>query len=149
MKCQAQTPACAPLNSTVRLVSMSPSMTAETLSHIVPGFGTHWARGDSLFIGSSGEFSVHGVFAECSHFVREQFGSLSPATVQGLAGFLSDCLEGKHGPDVANAAATCFLENLAGEPFHQVFSIQLRPAARRFYDSVLGSNKSFERTREG
>jgi hypothetical protein len=123
-------------------------MTADALGKVVPGFGNHWAKGDSLFITSSGEFSVHGVFSECSHFVRANFGSLPPEAVQSLAGFLSDCLEGKLGADVDNAAATCFLENLAAEPFHQNLSLQLRPAARQFYDSALGSNKSLERTRE-
>jgi len=119
---------------------MSPSMTADTLGKLLPGFSTHWAKGDSLFISSSGEFSVHGVFAECSHFVRENFDSLPPQAVRGLAAFLSDCLEGNAGPNLHNAAATCFLENLAGEPFHKVLANQLRPAARRFYDAVPGSN---------
>jgi hypothetical protein len=124
-------------------------MTADVLGNLLPGFGSHWAKGDSLFIEPSGEYTVHGVFAECSHFVRENFDSLPPEAVQGLAGFLSDCLEGKAGANVDNAAATCFLENLAGEPFHNAFAIQLRPTARRFYDSIVGSNKSLERTHEG
>jgi hypothetical protein len=123
-------------------------MTADTLGRLLPGFCSHWAKGDSLFITPSGEFTVHGVFAECSHFVRENFDSMPPETVQGLAEFLSDCLEGKAGADFDSAAATCFLENLAGEPFHRAFAIQLRPAARQFYDSVLGSNESLERTHE-
>jgi hypothetical protein len=123
-------------------------MTADTLGRLVPGFGNHWAKGDSLFVTPSGEFTVHGVFAECSHFVRENFDSLPPEAVQDLAGFVSDCLEGKAGAEVDNAAATCFLENLAGERFHKVFAVELRSAARQFYDSVLGSNKSLERTRD-
>jgi hypothetical protein len=124
-------------------------MTADALGRLVPGFRSHWAKGDSLFITPSGEFTVQGVFAECSHFVRENFDSLPPEAVQDLAGFLSDCLEGEAGANVDSAAATCFLENLAGESFHKALAIQLRPAARQFYDSVLGSNKSLERTREG
>ena len=128
---------------------MSPSMTADALSKLVPGFGSHWAKGDSLFIDSSGGFTTHGVFSECSHFLRDNFNSLSLDNVQALASFVSDCLEGKHGADADNAAATCFLENLAGEPFHSTFSLQMRPEARRFYDSGLRSNKSLERTREG
>ena len=111
-------------------------MTAERLADLLPGFAAHWSKGDSLFLADDGSFTVHGVFAECSHFVRENYRTLPAAATAGLSSFVSDCLEGRYGPEADNAAATCFLENLAGEPFHQAFAEQLRPAAKKFYDSA-------------
>ena len=129
-----------PLNAGVRpqRQPMTPSNIVEVLSQVVPGFGDHWSTGESLFIGEDGEFASAGVFAECSHFVRENFSALPATSLSELGEFLSNCMEERFGDDIANAAASCFLENLAGEPFHQEFAVHLRPVARKFYDGVVG-----------
>ena len=109
----------------------------ETLGRVIPGFAAHWARGDSLFVDTNGEFTSHGVFAECSGYVRENYHALSDDSLKELAAFISSCLERVYGEDIENAAATCFLENLAGKPFHEEFSAYLRPAARSSYNRVV------------
>lgn len=116
---------------------MTPNAALETLSRLVPGFAAHWAKG-SLFIREDGTFSPHGVFAECSAFVREEFPSLSKDSIEGLLAFVNDAFEGRYGEEISNAAATCFLENLAGETFHSQLAACLRSKARNFYDGVIG-----------
>ena len=126
-------------------MDMTPQQLVDTLGRLVPGFAAHWAAGDSLYLDAAGGFTAHGAFSEFSGFVREKYRSLPPPSVQTLGAFISECLEGVHGEVIGNAAATCFLENLAGEEFHDSFSKHLRPEARTFYDTWgHGSNNRLE-----
>ena len=116
----------------------TPQDLAELLGSVVPGFSSHLKQRRSLFSDDNGTLTAHGLFAECSHFVRDHFDELPVSSVLDLANFISDCLDGAFGPALDNAAATCFLENLAGESFHAKFALLLRPKARSFYNDVIG-----------
>ena len=76
------------------------------LDTAVSGFAEYVASEDNLF----SRDSVHGVFAACSDFVREQ--SLDPGAWDRLADLVNSTV-GATEASLTNAACTCFLENLA------------------------------------
>jgi hypothetical protein len=95
-------------------------MTSDEVLHklvaILPGFGPFW---DSLENGSRDDdssFTLYGPFTECSHFVREQYETLTNGRLDKLGSFIGECMT-PPGTELDNVAATCFLENLAGQRF--------------------------------
>ena len=86
------------------------------LVKIFPEFENYWNSDDNLFRESDGGFTICGVFAKLSHFVRDHFPHLSPNALRELGQFLEECLAFAVTDEVYNAAA-CFLENLEGEDF--------------------------------
>jgi len=76
------------------------------LDRNVPGFAEYLESDANLF----GVETPAGIFAACSHFVRNR--PLDPGGWQALAQLLNDAVAGQD-QAVAEAACTCFLENLA------------------------------------
>jgi hypothetical protein len=95
----------------------TPKELLENLVQIAPEFQSAWNNEDNLFIDEDGSFSVHGVFAEFSSFIRDNFGLLDENRRKKLFDYIEKCvttdIHSENG--VSNAACTCFLENLAGE----------------------------------
>ena len=76
------------------------------LDRAVPGFRVYAESDDNLF----DRDSVHGLFAACSHFVRERYAA---PTIWPEVADLVNAVVGGPDPDLDNAACTCFLESLA------------------------------------
>ena len=93
-----------------------PQQLVERLTAILPQFADHWTSPDNLFRGDDGSFTFCGVFAACSHLVRDHYQQLSPEQRRSLADFVEECMTPPV-TDLGTAAATCFLENLAYETF--------------------------------
>ncbi len=76
------------------------------LDEIVPGFAGYLGSDENLFAGET----PAAIFSACSHFVRDR--PIDPDHWYPLASLVNDAVAG---PDesVAEAACTCFLENLA------------------------------------
>jgi len=93
------------------------------LLEFVPGFRAAWQ--DSLFIEDDGSFSVHGVFAEFSGYVRAHFAEFDEATWKKRFSYVEQCVTTDVHSEVGvvNAACTCFLENIASEgPLSRIVS---------------------------
>jgi hypothetical protein len=117
---------------------VTPTAVAESFAEVVPGFGEDWESYAIPILSKGGTFSVGEVFMQCCGFVREHFNSFSDDNVQELADFIDECVGGRYGWCVEDGATTCFLESLAGEPFHERFARFLCPAARKYYDDCAG-----------
>ena len=95
----------------------TPKELLENIIQIAPEFLSAWNNEDNLFIEENGSFSFHGVFAEFSSFIRDNFGLLDENRRKKLFDYIEECvstdIHSENG--VSNAACTCFLENLAGE----------------------------------
>lgn len=95
----------------------TPEELLKTLVQIVPEFTLHWERADNYFRNDDGTFSVHGVFAELTSYLRDSFWKLSDAQRRLLFEFIEKGVltDPNSQSGVSNAACTCFLENVAGE----------------------------------
>ncbi len=105
------------------------------LSEFVPGFRAAWQ--ETLFIEKDGSFSVHGVFAEFSAYVLAHFADFDEATWKGLFTYIEQCVttDTYSEAGIANAACTCFLENIAGEgDLSSTVSPYLGPESRKYFD---------------
>lgn len=110
---------------------LAPSELVDRLSVIMPDFADRWASPDNLFRQDDGSYTFCGVFAECSHYVSEQFPRLSPEQRRSLAACIEHCMA-VQGSELETAAATCFLENLAGKPFSPEWEALLGSRASEF-----------------
>jgi hypothetical protein len=105
------------------------------LCEFVPGFRTIWQ--DSMFIKKDGSFSVHAVFSEFSSYMHAHFAEFNDASWKGLFDYVEQCVTTDAYSDsgVANAACTCFLENIAGEGMlSRKASHYLGPESRKYFD---------------
>ncbi len=93
------------------------SKTAESLVNVLdgvlPGFREYVQSPENLF----DKTSVHGVFAACSHFLRDH--EVAEDAWSSLGPILNRIVGGED-ERLSNAACTCFLENLAApdHPLH-------------------------------
>ena len=55
----------------------TPDELLEKLIDIVPKFRNFWQNDDNLFLNEDRTFSVHGVFAEFSAYIRNNFNTLT------------------------------------------------------------------------
>jgi len=92
---------------------MSPADVYARLVTIFPDFAGHWESPSNCFREDDGTFSLWGLFAEFSAYFRLHFATFSPSILATLAEFIDECMASPN-TDIDNAAATCFLENLAG-----------------------------------
>lgn len=112
-------------------------MTAQTiLSRLValfPEFAAAWDSPDNNFRQDDGSFTGCGVFAEFSHYFRDGYERFSSDQVNAIGRFVTECMASAD-VELRDAAATCFLENVAGERFSTDFRPHLKEDALRFYD---------------
>jgi len=103
----------------------------QKLVAIFPDFAERWDAPGNCFREADGSFTLCGMFAEFSHYVRDRFSHLPVSSLDELGRFIEQCMESP-GSDLHNAAATCFLENLASEVFTPSLASHLRERAREF-----------------
>jgi hypothetical protein len=101
------------------------------LEGLCPSLRGYWEHPANLF--NAPEPSVHAVFAAFSHFVRERGLGASPALSPQVLAFLEACLSEPDSLPLSNAAATCFIENLAGEPCLERHVREFGPNSRRVH----------------
>ena len=104
----------------------------QTLKAIFPAFERSWDQ--SLFNAPGEQAAAHGVLAEFSHFYRANYQSFTSSQLQQLSGALNNWLGGPD-DELDNAVATCFLENVAGEPCVEPLQPLLKSSARQFLRS--------------
>lgn len=79
------------------------------LTELIPGFSDYWASDESLFnLGNN--TTVHGIFAEFSTLVIMQLENESLESPEKLFSYIESVIAA--GGEPANAACTCFLENI-------------------------------------
>lgn len=99
---------------------------------IVPEFGAVWECDDNLFREEGGAFTCCGVFAEFSHFFRDNYERLSVEQRAAIGRFVGECVASLNDA-ASDAVASCFLENIAGERFVSDFRRHLSGDANRFF----------------
>jgi hypothetical protein len=115
-------------------VRVTPQALLDRLTALFPDFRAYWDDPGNCFRDDDGAFTLHGVFAEFSSFFRERHAVLPVDRVATLGAFVSDCMESADA-DLDNAAATCFVENIAGDSCECVLSPYLTGEARRYWQA--------------
>jgi hypothetical protein len=105
----------------------------DRLVALFPDFGAYWDDPGNCFRDDDGSFTLHGVFAEFTGFFRERHAVLPADRIAALGTFVSECMAPANDGPVDNAAATCFVENIAGEPCDRELSQHLTGEARRYW----------------
>jgi hypothetical protein len=85
-----------------------------------------------------GRFTLGSIFAEFSGFFRQRHESLPADRVANLGIFVSECMA-LADVDLGNAAATCFVENAAGEECDRELARHL--SARRLERAKAGRQR--------
>jgi hypothetical protein len=101
---------------------------------LFPAFRHEWEAPNNCFVGDDGSFSFCGVFSELGHFFRGEFDSLPQSALEEFGRFVSKCLDHPQS-ELDEAAATCFLENMAYEPFSARLKRHLHGEALEFYST--------------
>jgi hypothetical protein len=108
------------------------------LIKILPGFYNHWNSKDNCFRRDDGSFTLCGVFTDCSHYIHDDYAEILPSERRKLGEFISRCMV-EVGTDLDTTAATCFLENLAFEPFSGDLEACLTGEALDFFPPISGA----------
>jgi hypothetical protein len=101
----------------------------------------------NCFRGDDGSFTLHGVFAEFTHFFQERYAALPADRVAALGAFVSECMAPADDGPLGNAAGTCFVEDIAGEPCDRELSRHRTGEARRYWQAWGGRAQPVRRTR--
>jgi hypothetical protein len=117
---------------------MTPHALLDKLVALFPGFRSYWDDPGNCFRDDEGSFTLHGVFAEFTGFFRERYTAFSPDQIASLGTFVSECMAPADDSPLDNAAATCFVENIAGEPCDSELSPHLIGEARRYWQAWGG-----------
>lgn len=114
-------------------MTLTPEEALATLVSMFPDFESEWDCALNYHRADNEAFTLWGLFALFSDYVRDNFGAMPEQKRRELMAFIEWCVA--DGNDPGNAACTCFLENLAGEP---PLSGQLRrymgPKSTAFFD---------------
>jgi hypothetical protein len=110
----------------------APQAILDRLVTLFPEFAPCWHDPKNLFRQEDGAFTQCGVFCEFSHFFRDRYEQLLPERVAALGAFISECVASSDN-ELSDAAATCFLENVAAERFSREFERHLSGSALQFY----------------
>ena len=116
---------------------MSPQALLDRLVALFPDFRAHWDDPGNCFREEDGSFTLYGVFAEFSGFFRERYQSLPAERVAALGAFVSECMASDDA-ELDNAAATCFVESIAGEECDRDVARHLSGEARRYWQTWGG-----------
>jgi len=112
---------------------MTPQALLDRLVALFPDFRAHWDDPDNCFRDEHGSFTLHGVFAEFTGFFRERRAVLPADRVAALGAFVSECMAPADDRPLVNAAAICFVENIAGDPCDRELSPHFTGEARRYW----------------
>ncbi len=97
------------------LLPTTPQALLSRLVFAFPDFRECWQGDGNCFRNHDGTSDYCGVFAQFSHFFRDHYHLAPSISIKELGMLLSDCVD-LAAPNLHDAATTCFLENLAGEP---------------------------------
>jgi hypothetical protein len=111
---------------------MTPQAVLQRIVSLFPDFAACWDDPGNCFREDDGSFTHCGVFAEFSAFFRERYQELDPDRVAALGAFVSTSVSSPDA-ELGNAAATCFLENIAGNRFIPDFKQHLHGQALHYY----------------
>ncbi len=110
---------------------MTPQSLLDGISSLFPEFAVYWGDPSNCFRADDRSFTLHGVFSEFTEFFREHYEVLPPERVAALGAFVSECMASAD-PDLDNAAATCFVENIAGEACDRDLALLLTGGAQYY-----------------
>ena len=116
---------------------LTPQQVLDRLVAILPAFGPYFASDEACFRDADGSFTACGAFGDCSHFVRAHYASLTGEQRRRLGDFVLECMTDAD-RELGDAAATCFLENLAFEWFSKDFESYLTGEALKLYRAWQG-----------
>ena len=111
---------------------MNPQELRDRIVALFPDFAACWEKPGNCFLGENGLLTVHGVWAEFSHFFRERHEGLSGNQVADLGRFVSGSIASR-GAGLSNAASTCFVENIAGKKCERELAPYLTGRAREYH----------------
>ena len=111
---------------------MTPQVLLDYIISLFPDFTAYWDDPGNWFRADDGSFTLCGVFFEFTAFFRERFEVLPRDRVATLGAFISECMASADA-DLDNAAATCFVENIAGEECSHDLALYLTGEAREYY----------------
>jgi len=117
---------------------MTPQALLDRLVDLFPDFRAYWDGPNNCLQGDDGSFTLHGVFIQLTDFFRDRHASLPADQVAALGEFVSKCMAPADDGLLDNAAATCFVENIAGEPCGRELSPHLTGEARRYWQAWCG-----------
>jgi hypothetical protein len=123
---------------------MTPQDLLDRLTALFPDFRAYWDDPGNCFRDDDGPYTLHGVFAEFTGFFRERHAVLPHDRIAALGTFVSECMAPANDGPLDNAAATCFVENIAGEPYDRELSSHLTGEARRYWQAWGGSAEASE-----
>jgi len=109
--------------------SMTPDELVGRLVQLFPDFATHREAADPA---DEDGTTLCGAFAEFSDYFRERYEELAPTRLQALGWVLAECMADPDS-ELDEAAASCFLENVAAERFHADFERFLIGRPLEFY----------------
>lgn len=120
---------------------MAPQALLDRLVTLFPDFQAYWDDPGNCVREDDGTFTQHGVFAEFTGFFREQYQSHPAERMAALGAFVSECMSSAD-VDLDNAAATCFVENVAGEECDRELARHLSGEARKYWQKWGGRAES-------
>lgn len=111
---------------------VSPESIRDSLLAACPEFAHRWNDPGNCFVDDDGAFSYSGLFAEFSHHIRDNYASISTGTLKVIANVVESGLSTQH-PELHDAIATCFVENLEYEPFTDQLKSKLGPDTQALF----------------
>jgi len=98
------------------------------LIQIQPAFRAHW-NGTNLFVSDDGSFTACGVFSQFTTYFCAHHLEMKKEEIKALSALVSRCEEDQA---LGEAAYTCFLENIAGDPPEKTIAPFLSKEAAEF-----------------
>ena len=126
---------------------MTPQELLDRLAALFPDFRAYWDAPDNCALYDDGSFNLHGVFMEFTWFFEERHAALPADRVAALGAFVSECMAAPGDPPLGNAAATCFVENIAGKPCDRELAPHPIGDARRYWRAWGGREERDVRPR--
>src|SRR5262249_34064483 len=108
----------------------------DRLIQLFPAFAAYWDSEGDIYRDKDGSFAVCGVFLVFTGFVREHYQGFNPSVVDLLATYLDHLMRESDGT-IAEAVATCFLENVTDEPFSQNLRSHLRGRPLEYFSQFV------------
>ena len=100
----------------------------EEFVRVSPDFRDYWA-GTNYHVGDDGSYAPSGVFSQFTDYFRERHLMMTTGQLEALAALIARCEREEF---LAEAAYTCFLENIAGDPPGATLAPYLSAAAVEF-----------------
>ena len=112
---------------------MTPEELLDRIVAIFPGFRDAWESPRNNHRDDDGSFTLHGAFSEFTHYFEQHHASLSSEHVAEFAAFINTCME-SNDELLDNAAATCFVEIIAGEDYARAIAPHLKGHALQYFE---------------